>query len=60
MNATDFIYELLMELGEHALAEKVASKLEGNEDAFLTLRFERAGKAREIHVNYHSITVEME
>jgi hypothetical protein len=60
MNAADFIHELLLELGEDTLAEKVSKKLEDNDEAHLPLRFADGGEAREINVHYNAITVEME
>jgi len=59
MNAADFIHELLLELGEDALAEKVSKKLEDNDEAQLPLRFAGGHEAREINVHYNAITVEM-
>ena len=59
MNAKDFIHELLLELGEDALAEKVSQKLEDNDEAHLPLRFAADGEAREINVQFNAITVEM-
>jgi hypothetical protein len=60
MNAREFIYELLCELGESDLARRVQSKLLKNEEAGLLLRFADSGTPREVNVQFNQIMCEME
>jgi len=60
MSAREFIVDLLDELGEKDLAQRVSNKLAHNEDAGLILRFADEGTPREVNLHFNQIVVEME
>lgn len=60
MNAGEFIVELLKEIGEPKLADRVELSLRGNDEAGMTLIFAGEGTPTSVNVHCSHITVETE